>query len=315
MLISVLLLFVGFGLIIFGSDMFIDKTVWIAKIFKIPNIIIGATLVSFGTTLPEVMVSTTSALRQNTEIAFGNAIGSIAVNTGFILALTIILTAPSLKDKKSIIKSGSLLIFLVILLIGFSYLFGELGLYAGLTLLVILTGYVYYNVKDAKASAKEIIEDEQMDKSAKTVIINLALFLLGLGLTIAGANLLVVHGEKIARYLGVSDIVIGLTLTAFGTSLPELVTALTAIYKGVHDISIGNVLGANILNILLVLGISSTIYPIPTPSSYFTLHIPYVLILTILVVGFSILNKKNLKRWNGAIILASYVGYLFLLFR
>ncbi len=313
--ISILLLFVGFGLIIFGSDMFIDKTVWIAKIFKIPNIIIGATLVSFGTTLPEVMVSTTSALRQNTEIAFGNAVGSIAVNTGFILALTIILTAPNLKDKKSIIKSGSFLIFLVLLLIGFSYFFGELGIYAGVTLLVLLAGYVYYNVKDAKASAKEIIEDEQLDKSPKTVVINIILFIVGLTLTIVGANLLVVHGEKIARYLGVSDIVIGLTLTAFGTSLPELVTALTAVFKGVHDISIGNVLGANVLNILLVLGISSNIYPIPTPSSYFTLHIPYVLVLTILVVGFSIFNKEKLKRWNGAIILASYAGYLYLLFR
>ncbi len=315
MAISILLLLIGFGLIIFGSDLFIDKTVWIAKIFKIPNIIIGATLVSFGTTLPEVMVSTASALRQNTQIAFGNAIGSIAVNTGFILALTIILSRPNLKDKKSIVKTGSFSTFLILLLIFFSYYFGELGTVAGITLIALLILYIYFNVKDAKASAKELIEDEQLERGPKILAKNIFFLLVGLGFTILGANLLVVHGEKIARFLGVSDIVIGLTLTAFGTSLPELVTSITAIFKGVHDISIGNVLGANVLNILLVLGVSSNIYPIPTPMEYFTLHIPYVLILTILVVMFSLLNKKNLKRWNGLVILASYVGYLFLLFR
>ncbi len=313
--ISILLLLIGFVLIIFGSDLFIDKTVWIAKIFKIPNIIIGATLVSFGTTLPEVMVSTASALRQNTQIAFGNAIGSIAVNTGFILALTIILSRPNLKDKKSIVKTGSFSIFLILLLIFFSYYFGELGRIAGITLIALLILYIYFNVKDAKASAKELIEDEQLDRGPKIFAKNISMLLIGLAFTIVGANLLVVHGEKIARFLGVSDIVIGLTLTAFGTSLPELVTSITAIFKGVHDISIGNVLGANVLNILLVLGVSSNIYPIPTPMEYFTLHIPYVLILTILVVMFSLLNKANLKRWNGLAILASYAGYLFLLFR
>lgn len=312
---SIILFLVGFVLIIKGSDWFIDSTIWIAKVLKVPNIIIGATLVSICTTLPEAMVSGSSAIRGNSEIAFGNAVGSIACNTGFILALTILLSQPEITDKKKLKQTGTFLLALIISLIGIGYFFGEITRVIGIIFLGILIIYLYLNVKDARASAMEIAHDEAMDHSRSVIFNRMFFFIIGLIMTIIGANLLVTHGEQLAIMLGVPDVIIGLTLTAFGTSLPELVTAITAIMKKAHDISIGNVLGANILNIIMVLGLSSTILPIETPASYFTLHIPYTLAIVGLVVFFSFFNKTHLKRWNGLLILGVYASYLFILFR
>ncbi len=311
---SILLLIFGFFLISKGSDLFIDETIWIAKVLKIPNIVIGATLVSFGTTLPEVMVSTNSALNGYTDMAFGNAVGSIAVNTGFILSLSIILASPNLKNKKKLIRTGSFLLFIIVLLIGITAVYGEISQITGFMFLAILAVYIFYNVKNVRASATELIEDEHLDKSAKSFAKHIILLLIGLTGTVLGSNLLVTNAEVIARMIGVSELVIGLTVTAFGTSLPELVTSITAIRKGAHDISIGNVLGANILNILLVLGISSTIKPIIASREYFVFHVPYVFIIVSLVMIFSVLNKKKLHRWNGALMLATYLVYITLLF-
>lgn len=309
-----LLFLLGFILIIKGSDWFIDATIWIAKVLKVPNIIIGATLVSICTTLPEAMVSGSSAINGNSEIAFGNAIGSIACNTGFILALTIILAKPILEERKKLLKTGLFLISMLALLTIFSILFGELSRVTGIIFLGILILYLYNNVKDAKASKKEIEEDEKIKHTPNIVTKNIIMFLVGITFTVIGANLLVTNGEIIAEALGVPDVIIGLTLTAFGTSLPELVTAITAIVKKAHDISIGNVLGANILNIILVLGLSSSILPINIQPKYLSYHIPFVFAIVGLVVLFSSVNKKNLKRWNGIVIMAIYFSYIYFMF-
>ncbi len=312
---AILLFLVGFVLIIKGSDWFIDSTIWVAKVLKVPNIIIGATLVSICTTLPEAMVSGSSAIRGNTDIAFGNAVGSIACNTGFILALTIMLSKPLITDKKKLKETGIFLLALIASLAGIGFFFGVISRTTGFIFLGIMVLYLYQNVKDAKASAVEIAYDESIDRSRKVVIKRIVLFVIGLIMTVIGANLLVTHGETLARLLGVPDVVIGLTLTAFGTSLPELVTAITAVVKKAHDISIGNVLGANILNIIMVLGLSSTITPIVTPTSYFTLHIPFVFMIVSMVVFFSFINRKHLHRWNGALIMGVYISYLYIMFR
>lgn len=311
---SIILFLVGFGLIIKGSDWFIDSTIWVAKVFKIPNIIIGATLVSICTTLPEAMVSGSSAIRGNTDIAFGNAVGSIAVNTGFILALTIMLTQPAITNKKQLRQTGLFLLALIASLAASAYFLGEIPRIVGIIYLVIMVLYLYLNVREARSSAVEIAHDEAIEHNREIVIKRTAYFVVGLIMTIIGANLLVTHGEVLARMFGVPDVVIGLTLTALGTSLPELVTAISAVMKGAHDISIGNVLGANILNIIMVLGLSSTIIPIETPTSYFALHIPFVFAIVGLVVLFSLINKKELKRWNGAVIMLTYVSYLVIMF-
>jgi len=311
---SIFLFLLGFILIIKGSDWFIDSTIWIAKVLKIPNIIIGATLVSICTTLPEAMVSGSSALHGNTDIAFGNAIGSIACNTGFILALTILLSKPAITNKKKLRETGLFLLALIAGVAIIGLIWGEISRLTGFIFLLILVGYLYLNVKDARASAIELARDEAIEHDKKIVFTRLTYFIIGLLMTIIGANLLVTHGEQLARVLGVPDVIIGLSLTALGTSLPELVTAITAIVKKAHDISIGNVLGANILNIIMVLGLSSTILPIDMPSSYFTLHLPFVFLIVGLVVLFSYINISRLKRWNGLLLMSLYVGYLFFIF-
>lgn len=308
-----ILFLVGFILIIKGSDWFIDSIIWIAKVLKVPNIIIGATLVSLCTTLPETMVSSSSALKGNSEIAFGNAIGSIIVNTGFILALTIMLVKPKIQDREKLKKTGVFLIFVMLLLFVFSAIFGVISRITGLLFLAILVLYLWQNVKDAKMSQRELREDERMDKSFKTTIKVLLILLIGLIMTIYGANLLVVNGEKIAKMLGVPDVIIGLTLTALGTSLPELVTSITAIVKKVHDISIGNVLGANILNVILVLGLSSSILPIKIQTSYLFLHIPFAFAIVSFVVLLCFINKKHFHRWNGIVLMVMYAFYLYLI--
>ncbi|WP_193774343.1 calcium/sodium antiporter [Vallitalea guaymasensis] len=308
-----LLFLIGFIMIIKGSDWFIDATIWIAKVLKVPNIIIGATLVSICTTLPEAMVSGSSAINGNASIAFGNALGSIACNTGFILGLTILLSRPEIKQKKKLRRTGLFLVFLLSLLTVFSLVFGEIARVTGFMFLGILVLYLYNNVKDAKMSSSEIKQDEEIEVTKSIIIKNIILFAIGITFTIIGANLLVTNGEKIAKMLGVPDIIIGVTLTAFGTSLPELVTAITAIVKKAHDISIGNVLGANILNIILVIGLSSSILPFKIQPSWLSYHIPFVFAIVLLLVAFTLFNKKRFHRWNGVLMIATYFAYIYFL--
>lgn len=306
-----LLFLLGFIMIIKGSDWFIDATIWIAKVLRVPNIIIGATLVSLCTTLPEAMVSGSSAISGNASIAFGNALGSIACNTGFILGLTIILSTPAILQRKKLHKTGLFLVFLLTLLTTFAFAFGEISRVTGFMFLGILVLYLYNNIKDAKMSPAEIAEDEAIEKTKPIITKNIIMFAVGITLTVVGANLLVENGELIARKLGVPDIIIGVTLTAFGTSLPELVTAITAIVKKAHDISIGNVLGANILNIVLVIGLSSSILPFKIQPSWLSYHIPFVTVIVLLLVLFSFINKKKFRRWNGVLMVCTYVAYIY----
>lgn len=308
----VALFLVGLLLIILGSGWFIDSTIWIAKVLKIPNLIIGATIVSICTTLPEAMVSCSSAIKGNADIAFGNALGSIAFNTGFILALTILLMKPKLDERNKLIKASTILVFALSLMTTCALLFNSLSRTTGFVFIGLLTIYLLSNVRDAKKDQKiNAKKYERVKKDKKTIFKNIFLFLLGVTFTIEGANMLVTNGEAIARIIGVPDVIIGLTLTSFGTSLPELVTSISSIIKKAHDISIGNVLGANILNILLVLGLSSTILPINIQHSYLTMHIPFIFTIVALVVFFIFINKKHLMRWNGLIMMGVYSIYLY----
>lgn len=302
---------VGFVMIIKGSDWFIDAVVWIAKVSKIPDIIIGATLVSMCTTLPEAMVSAGSALKGNTDMAVGNALGSIACNTGLILAVTIIFARPVLQDRRKFQKKGILLVSLLIFVAVIGFIFGEVSRFTGIILLGILVWYLYNNVRESLQNGN-VEDSEPVEINKGTVIRNILLFIVGLSFTIWGANLLVTNGEKIAAALGVPDIVIGLTMTAFGTSLPELMTAITAIRKKVHNISVGNILGANILNIILVTGLAATILPIPFNKSMVMFHFPFILLIVGSTVAFAFFNKTHFRRRNGFLLLCTYLVYVVL---
>ena len=300
-------------MIIKGSNWFVDSAVWIAKILKVPDIIIGATLVSLCTTLPEAMVSTSSALKGNTDMAVGNALGSIACNTGLILAITIIFSRPALHHRKNFQQKGLLLFFLLLFIAVIGFLFGEISRYAGIILLSILGIYIYTNIRESLRS-EELPATEPLKTNRVNVIQNIILFIIGLLFTVSGANLLVANGEIIASMFGVPDLIVGITMTSLGTSLPELITAFTAIRKKAHNLSIGNVLGANILNIILVIGITSVILPIRIGQSIMYFHLPFILILVGSGVSFAFTNKHRFKRRNGILLMLVYAIYLGLIF-
>lgn len=308
-----LLFIAGLIMIIKGSDWFVDSAVWIAKVLKIPDIIIGATLVSLCTTLPEAMVSTSSALRGNTDMAFGNALGSIIFNTGFILAIVIIFSTPRLRERKKFQQTGHFLILLLFFLFFVGLLFQQISQKIGFLLLGILVFYLYNNIRNSKKEP-DLTMPTPVHKDKFSIIKNIVAFIVGVLLTIGGANLLVVYGEEIARILGVPDLVIGLLLTSVGTSLPELVTAIVSMKKEAQDLSIGNILGANILNIILVIALTATILPIQIGKSWILFHLPFAIFIIAAVLFFIRINEEKLQRKNGLFLLCSYLIYVFLTF-
>lgn len=308
---SVLLFIIGLLLIIKGSDWFVDSTIWLARTFKIPEFIIGATLVSVCTTLPELLVSTSAALNGDTSMALGNAVGSVACNTGLILGTVIVFSMPQLHHRnaiklKSSFISASLAAYLLI-----AILFGEFNYITGVIFLLMSGLFVFYNYFEAK-KYREKQEYYETDKSKKTVIKNSLLFVVGLGFTIAGSQLMVIYGQQIAIALKVPSIVIGVTMTALGTSLPELVTAITALRKKSASLSVGNIFGANILNLTLVLGGTSIIKPIVTTGNIISFHLPVILGITLIAATATIIFKKRYPRFIGILLLLSYFSYIVL---
>ena len=254
MLIPVLLFIVGLLCLIKGGDWFVDGATGIARRFKVPELLIGATVVSIGTTLPEVMVSTTSAMTGHGEIAYGNAIGSVICNAALIAAITIAVR-PGKVDPKSLRVPVLFFFVAAALYAGVAYTTGYFSRPIGIVLLAMFVAYMVCNVlamKNAPAPEDDEDEPEKEMSFAKEV----GLLILGAALIAVGANLLVDNGTLIAQALGVPESVIALTFVALGTSLPELVTAITSLAKGHGSLSLGNVIGANVFNLVLVSGMS-----------------------------------------------------------
>ena len=307
---TITLFMLGLVLIIKGSDWFVDSTIWIARTLNIPEFIIGATLVSICTTLPELLVSTGAALHGDTSMALGNAVGSVACNTGLILGTVIVFSMPKLHHRnaislKSTFISAALASYLII-----AFIFGEFNYIVGIIFLLMSALFVYYNYYEARKYRENQEQLHDADKSRKTVIRNIVLFVFGLTLTIIGAQLMVIYGEKIAISFKVPSIVIGVTMTALGTSLPELVTAITALRKKAASLSIGNIFGANILNLTLVLGGTSIIKPIVIDRNALTFHLPIILGITLIAAVSTMILKKKYPRLIGILLLISYFSYV-----
>jgi len=310
--------FLGLILIIKGSDWFVEGAVWIARAFKVSDVMIGATLVSICTTLPEAMVSTSSALKGNTDMAMGNVLGSIAFNSGVVLAIILIFTQPKIKHAKSLKQNSKGLFFLVVLVFIIGLLFGGLQRWTGVLLLIMMASYLLRNVMEARAIQKEEETERRKNNeeesgstvTKKEVLYAVFIFAVGLVMTVFGADLLVNNGEIIAQLLGVPDLIIGLTMASVGTSLPELTTAITAIRKKAQDLSVGNIMGANILNIILVIGIMATLEPVPMGGSILGFHLPFVLIITASIMAFVHNRKKQLTKNMGWSLLGIYGIYL-----
>jgi cation:H+ antiporter len=321
-----LLFTLGLIIIIKGGDMFVDSAVWFAKVTGIPNILIGATIVSLATTLPELFVSTIATFQGAPEVAIGNAVGSTICNLGLILALSMIFMPG--KIEKYVLKSkGGLMIVSTFVAIILS-LDRLVNFYDGLILLALLALYVYMNIIEVKNS-KAVVLDEAaaefaVNKDRNSVIINGLQFAAGAVLIVLGARLLVSNGISLAEFFGIPQSIISLTLIALGTSLPELVTTITAIVKKHHDISVGNIIGANILNTTMILGTSAvtaargliiTERTINVFDNAYTIphtlyvDIPVSLLLMFLVVIPSLFSGK-LKRWQGGTAILIYAAYI-----
>lgn len=304
----------GLVLIIKGSDWFIDAVIWIANVFNIPYIIIGATIVSICTTLPETFVSLTASIKGETDVAFGNAIGSIAVNTGFIMAILLIFAKPIIEDKKDFVKNGVFLIFLMILTIFIAFTKGEIDRWVGAGLLCLLVLYLANNVLSAKKLMQLNIDNTPSDEQQRVVYTKKQAsgyamkFIVGITFVVLGSNLLVDNGIQIAMILGVPSILIAVTFTALGTSLPELVTTVTSIRKKATNLGVGNIIGADILNIIQVVAVSSIITPIPLAHdrSILNVQLPVTLGIVTLAVLFGACSKSGFKRWHGLVLVLVY---------
>ena len=312
MLIPVLLFIVGLLFLIKGGDWFVDGASALARRFHLPELLIGATVVSIGTTLPEVMVSTMSALSGHGEIAYGNAIGSVICNAALIAAITIAVR-PGKVDPKTL-KMPVLFFFAAAAIYCVAaYGFGKFTRPMGFIMLAMFVAYMAANIHQMKNAPAEEHEEEEETMPLPRMLM---LLVLGAVLIAMGANLLVDNGTLIAQALGVPESVIALTFVALGTSLPELVTAITSLIKGHSVLSLGNVVGANVFNLVLVSGVSVALAPFTVPqsatifgmNSSLVLEIPVMIAVMVLLTA-PALVKGKLSRVQGVALLVIYAVF------
>lgn len=309
----ILLFLLGLGLIIKGGDWFLDGAVWIAEVTGVPRFIVGATVVSIATTLPELTVSITGVLEGEVDLAVGNAVGSVTANIGLILGISV-LCIPSAVSRKQFDVKAFLMLSAVALLTILCHS-GSLALLPGLLLFVIFALYLSSNIRDARASVASRREKHGGHHfSRRQAAEKLVFFALGITGIIVGSQLLIDHGSALAVHLGVPSSIIGVTLVAVGTSLPELVTTLTAIAKKEASMSVGNIIGANVIDLTLILPICAALSGGSLFINRQTLALDLPASLTVAVVAlFPPLFKGRFYRWQGVALLGLYAGYLILL--
>jgi len=316
MIISVLLFAIGLVLLIKGGDWFVDAASSIAHRFHMPELLIGATVVSIGTTLPEVMVSAQGALAGSGSIAFGNAIGSIICNTSLIAAITLV-AKPASVDRKTLILPTVAFFIAAAFYCFNAYAFGAFSRLAGLILLAMFAVYMVVTVLQMKKNPVSGDTDETDDTAPEGSLTHDVVMLIVGALVIAvGARLLVDNAQILAAAIGVPESVIALTLVALGTSLPELVTAITSLMKGCGALSLGNIIGANLFNLVLVSGTAMTICPFDlstASATSLTVDIPLMLAVMLLMTLPALIRQK-LSRWQGVALLCAYAGYCVFLF-
>ena len=307
----------------FGADWMIEGVVSLAVRTGFPTIIIGATIISLGTTLPEAFVSVMAAYMGNPGLALGNGVGSIIADTGLIFGLTCVLaTLPVNKfilNRTGWIQIGSAVLLVLLSLFALAVApegsLPKLQRWMGFLLLGLLLCYLYLTYFWARQSHKEItkILDPPEQPEIKGLWISWLMIIGGLFAVIASARVLVPTASEVAVRVGVPDDVIAATLVAFGTSLPELVTAISAIRKGHPEITVGNIVGADVLNVLFVIGAAAAATPLEIPPNFFLFHFPAMLIILISFRLFISMNKSgSFQRWQGGWLLGVYSLYIFL---
>ena len=313
MIINVLLFAVGLVLLIKGGDWFVDGATGLARRFHLPDIIVGATVVSIGTTLPEVMVSATGALQGQGAMAYGNAIGSIICNTALISAISVTCNPGPINTKTMKMPVIFFFVSSAVYCLA-AYVLGEFPRWLGFVLLGLFVLYMILNVRNGLKNPDEVEEAEESKQRA--FWLELVLLIVGAAVIAVGADLLVDNGTLIAEKLGVPETVIALTFVALGTSLPELITTITSLRKGHASLGIGNVIGANVFNLVLVSGISVTLAPFEVPvgkllfgqNASLVLDIPLMLAVMLLLTVPALVGKK-LRRSQGIALLVIYAAF------
>ena len=304
---------IGILLIVKGGDFFVDAAAWLAEISGIPKLIVGATVVSVATTLPELLVSLMAAVQGKVDMSVGNAVGSVTANIGLIMAISLICMPGAIRRKDYMVKSLSMLGAAAIIVV--SGRLGEIGLLLSAALLVIFAFFITENVSAASAAvaSKGAARVRRAKPSGREVLTNVVKFVLGAAGIVIGAQLLVDNGSELARFAGVSERVIGVTIIAVGTSLPELVTTITAIVKKQAALSVGNILGANIMDLTMIMPLCALVSgkALPISPASARLDLPACLLVGLVAVVPALLREK-FSRWQGLLLLAIYAGYLYL---
>lgn len=315
MALNILLLIVGMVLLVKGADWFVSGSSEIAKALKIPPLIIGLTLVSMGTSAPEASVSINSAVNGMNDMSIGNVVGSNIFNTLLILGVSSLIVPLSIgKDIKRYDIPVMVCIYGVLLLFGFVITPLKLDIFESVTLLALFAAYTAFLIIRAKKANKGLAlaggssTPQTAEKKKRPIAVSIILAAVGLAGIIFGGDLVVDNASDIAKAVGMSESLVGLTIVAVGTSLPELVTSITASVKKENDIAIGNVIGSNIFNIIFILGLSSTISPLTLDRA--ALVDMLVMFGSGVILLLIALFSKKMQRWQGAVTLLLYVGYL-----
>lgn len=318
MVVWIILIVLGFILLIKGADFLVEGASNIAKKFHIPEIIIGLTIVSIGTSMPELFVSITSAIEGYPDMAVGNIVGSNIANLLLILGMSSIIRSIKFKRETRLIEIpmclGISLLFVLLCNLGHDITRFDAGIL--IVLFVLFIGYTIIMAKQGEEFDKEEDEEKVVDKAktSKSTIKDVVFLILGAVLLKIGGDLTVNNAVEVAKHFGLSEKLISVTILAVGTSLPELVTSVSAAFKGKSDIAIGNILGSNIFNMLLIIGVSAMIKPIVYNTSY-NLDMIFLIGGTLVLSLFPIIPPKNkMSRGNGLVYVLIYVGYLISLF-
>lgn len=304
-LIWIVLLLVGFVLLIKGADLFVDGSSSVAKILKVPSVIIGLTIVALGTSLPEAAVSITASMQGNNSMALSNVMGSNIFNLLVVIGASALIKA---FDVNQDIKKRDLPfnIMLTALLLVFAFTGKVLGRFEGIIFIAILIVYMIILIKSALNN--KIDEEFETMSVAKSIIY----IIIGIAAIIGGGQLVVNNASAIASELGLSDLFIGLTIVAIGTSLPELVTSIVAAKKGESGLALGNAVGSSILNIVFILGISATLSPITIVTTEFTtVMIDLIILLVIsMILQVFCVTRDKVSKFEGATCIILYVAYM-----
>ncbi len=320
MITSLFLLSIGIFILIKGSDFFVDGSTSLARIAKIPLIVIGLTVVAFATSAPEILVSLVAAMNNESDLAIGNAIGSNTANIALVLGSMAIVSSVSMKSSvlKKLVRN--LLIISFLMIIPFfdniiSQIEGVVILFGFFLTMLWLVKYSIVIANKADIDDEYLSDQSLVSQSILSVSDSVFCLLIGLFLLFYGADVVVIYAVNIAQSLKISETIIGITIIAIGTSLPELSVSITSALKGQHGLAVGNIIGSNIFNLLAVIGLGTAISPAYLPEDIFNIHLMLMLSLT-LVIFFMTFRKNNvISRAEGFLLLLTfltYIGYIIL---